>query len=183
MTFTGRVLGWLVMASTAIGAAAVMLMMLQIVADVLLKNLFEFPLPATTIFVAHYYMVVVAYLPVALAEKLNSHITVEILAQHFARRYRVWLTAVMWLASAVVAGAIAHRLWLEAMKKYDFGTFMIEQDVTFMIWPGYFVLPLGFGLFALVLLYRFACAVTGAASGLGEVVDDVDGQRVHQQAE
>lgn len=180
MILAGRCIGWLVMASTAVGAAAVMLMMLQIVVDVALKNLFSFPLPATTIFVAHYYMIVVAYLPVALAEKLNSHITVEILAQHFARRYRLWLMAVMWLVSGVVAAAIAHRLWGEAMKKYNFGTFMIEQDVTFMIWPGFFVLPVGFGLFALVLFYRFACAVTGAASGLGEVSDDADERRVQQ---
>lgn len=168
MTFAGRLLGWLVTASTVVGAAAVFLMMLQIVVDVVMKNLFEFPVPATTIFVTHYYMIVVAYLPVALAERLNNHITVEILVQHFARRVRIWLIAVMWLVSAVVAGAVTHRLWLEAVKKYDFGAFQIEQDVPFITWPSYFVLPAGFGLFTLILLYRFACAVTGAASGLGE---------------
>lgn len=177
MIVAGRLLGWLVTASTVIGAAGVVLMMLQIVVDVLLKNLFQTSIPATTIVVAHYYMVMIAFLPMALAEKLNAHITVEVLVQHFSTRVRSWMAAVTWLVSAIVTGAVAMRLWTEAVKKFQVGAFLIEQNVPIVIWPSYFVLPIGFGLFSLVLLYRFIRAVTGTASGLGETPMDAHDER------
>ena len=35
------------------------------------------------------------------------------------------------------------------------------NSVSVPIWPSYFVLPIGFGLLALVLFYRFASALSG----------------------
>ena len=55
MTLIGRLLGWLIVAATFLGAAAVILMMLQIVADVALKNLISWPIPLTSILVANYW--------------------------------------------------------------------------------------------------------------------------------
>lgn len=174
MKALGRVLAWIVAASTLIGAAAVVLMMLQIVADVLLKNLFTWPIPATSLIVSHYYMVIVAYLPVALSEKLNGHISVELVFRHFSERWQKVVVGIVWLVSAAVAGGIAHRLWFEALKKLSVEANVLESGLKIFIWPSYFVLPLGFGLFALVLLYRFACSVTGLSSGLGEVPYDAE---------
>lgn len=170
----GRLLAWIVAASTMVGAAAVVLMMLQIVADVVLKNLLSWPIPATSIVVSHYYMVIVAYLPVALAEKVNGHISVEIVFRHFSQRWQRFAIGCVWLVSAVVAGGIAHRLWFEAMGKLAVEANVLESGLKIFTWPSYFVLPFGFGLFCLVLLYRFACSVTGLASGLGEVAYDAE---------
>lgn len=179
MKALGRVLSWLVAASTMIGAAAVMLMMLQIVADVVLKNLFNWPIPTTSLIVSHYYMVTVAYLPVALSEKLNGHISVEVIFRQFSARWQKLVIGVVWLVSAVVAGGIAHRLWFEALKKMSVEANVLESGIKIFTWPSYFVLPLGFGLFALVLLYRFCCSTTGLASGLGETPFDAE---AHEQA-
>jgi len=165
---TGRLLSWLVAASTMVGAVALVLMMLQIVFDVVLKNIIDRPIPATSVIVANYYMVVVAYLPIALCEKLDRHISVEIVFQYFSKRFARWLLGVIWLFSAIVAGGVTYQLWLEALKKYAVGAFVMEQGYVVPVWPGTFVLPIGFGLLALVLFYRFCLNVSGLASGLGE---------------
>lgn len=170
----GRILSWAVAASIMIGAAAVVLMMLQIVADVLLKNIFAWPIPATSLIVSHYYMVIVAYIPLALSEKQNGHIAVEVLFRAFGERWKRLLIGIVWLVSAVVAGGIAHRLWFDAIMKFNVDANVLEAGLKVLIWPSFFVLPLGFGLFSLVLLYRFVISVTGLTSGLGETAFDAD---------
>lgn len=174
MTVIGRALNWIVVASTLVGAAAVILMMLQIVADVLAKNLFSAPLPLTSIFVANYYMVAVAFAPLALAEKLNRHIAVELIFHKLRLSWRRAVGAVACLVSAVVAGGVAWQLWGEAMKKFNSGTMIVEQSISMPTWPGYFFLPFGFGLFALTLLYRVATIATGISGGMGETPLEAD---------
>ncbi|MEC9345298.1 MAG: TRAP transporter small permease [Pseudomonadota bacterium] len=174
MKALGRILSWAVAASTMFGAACVVLMMLQIVADVLLKNIFAWPIPATSVIVSHYYMVAVAYIPIALSEKLNGHIAVEVLFRRFGQQWQRFLMGCIWLVSAIVAGGITHRLWFEAMKKFSVEANVLEAGLKIYTWPSHFILPVGFGLFCLVLLYRFVLSVTGLTSGLGETAFDAD---------
>lgn len=164
----GRVLSWAVTASTLVGAVAVILMMLQIVADVLLKNILSWPIPLTSVFVANYYMVIVAYIPLALTERMSRHISVELLFRHLSAQAQRWLGALVCLFAGTVAACIAWELWFEAMKKARVGSFIVEQSLAMPIWPSYFVLPIGFGLLAALLFYRVLVMVTGLSSGLGE---------------
>ncbi|MFV0475510.1 MAG: TRAP transporter small permease [Pikeienuella sp.] len=155
-------------------------MMLQIVADVLAKNLFSAPLPLTSIFVANYYMVFAAFAPLALAEKLNRHIAVELVWKNLAERPRRVVAAIACLASGIVCAGVAWQLWGEAMKKFRAGTLIVEQSVSMPTWPGYFVLPTGFGLLAAILFYRFATLTTGLAGGMGETPLDGDEPQFEQ---
>ncbi|WP_137389677.1 TRAP transporter small permease [Rhodoligotrophos defluvii] len=164
----GRLLAGMVTAATVIGAVAVVLMMLQIVADVVVRVGLNWRLPITTIIVANYYMVIVTYLPLALAEKLNRNISVEILFNHLSARWQHALGAGVLLFSGAVSAGLAWQLWVEAMKKYRIGAFIVEHELSAPIWPSYFALPLGFGLLSLLLFYRFACSIAGLSSGLGE---------------
>ena len=161
MKRVARLVGYLVTFSTLVGAAAVTLMMVQIILDVALRNLFQIAVPGTTTLITSYYMLIVAYLPLAVAERTDSHIAVEVVSQLLGEKLRAWLLALTWLVSAVVAGTVAYALWLEAMKAYSYGSFVIELNRSVPIWPGYFILPIGFGLYALVLAVRLGCAVTG----------------------
>lgn len=171
----GRLIAVLVTAATAVGAVAILLMMLQIVADVLLKNILSWPLPLTSIFVAHYYLVIAAFLPLALAEKLSRHISVELVFQHLGAAWKRWIGTVVCLFAGVVVAGLAWELWVEAGKKARAATFIVEQSISMPTWPSYYVLPVGFGLMALVLLYRSLVMITGLASGLGEApLEDTD---------
>ena len=168
MNVLGRILAGIVTVSTMVGAVALILMMLQIVVDVFLKNIISWPLPLTSIFVANYYMVIVAFLPLGLAEKLSRHISVELLFQYFSSRWQHWLGGCICLFAGIVSAGVAWQLWGEAMKRLRVGTFIVEQSISMPTWPSYFVLPIGFGLLALILFYRTVIIVTGLASGLGE---------------
>jgi TRAP-type C4-dicarboxylate transport system permease small subunit len=176
MIRTGKIIGLMVTISTVVGAAAVALMMVQIIMDVVLRNLFGIAIPGTTTSVTNYYMVIVAYLPLALAERMDSHIAVEVVARLLNQRLRQWLIAFTWALSALVTAVVTYALWGEAMKAYSYGSFVIEFNTPIPIWPGYFALPVGFGLYSLVLIYRLACAATGSDSdaGLGPRLSEED---------
>ena len=167
MIRTGRIIGFLVTLSTVLGAAAVLLMMFQIIFDVFLRNFFSRGVPGTTTLVTNYYMIIVAYVPLALAERMDSHIAVEVVSQLLSKRLRQWLIALTWALSGIVSGMVAWALWGEALKSYSYGSFVIEFNVPIATWPGYFALPLGFGLYSLILIYRLACAAVGVDASEG----------------
>ncbi len=132
MNVLGRILAGIVTVSTMVGAVALILMMLQIVVEVFLKNIISWPLPLTSIFVANYYMVIVAFLPLGLAEKLSRHISVELLFQYFSSRWQHWLGGCICLFAGIVSAGVAWQLWGEAMKRLRVGTFIVEQSISDM---------------------------------------------------
>ena len=71
MNFLGNLLSRLTAVSTFVGAAAIVLMIVHVSADVILRNLFLISIPATGAVVGNYYMAIVSFLPVALAGKLE----------------------------------------------------------------------------------------------------------------
>lgn len=168
MEIIGRVLARMVSAITLIGVLAIILMMMHITLDVAGKFLFNAPVPATISLVSNYYMVVVAFIPLALVETRNGHISVEVMTEFLPLRSQYHLYSWTYLVSAAVFGVLTWRTWLEAMRTYEAGTFMVEQGVKIITWPSYFFLPIGTGLMVAVLLYRWVLYVSGAKSGLGE---------------
>lgn len=159
-----RILSLLVTVSTLVGAVALGAMMLHIVVDVFLKNLLLRPIPLTSKFVANYYIVSVAFFPLALAAKLDRHISVELLFNHLSGRWRIACGATSFLFSSVVCAGVSWHLWFEALKRAKSGTFVVEQSISFPIWPSYFFLPIGFGLLALVFLSNAVKSVRGEYS-------------------
>lgn len=168
MALIGRLLSRVIDAVTWIGVLAIILMMVHITADVIGKFLFNAPVPATISLVSNYYMVVVAFIPLALVEKRNAHISVEVLTEFMPLRTQYHLFSWTYLVSAAVFGILAYRTGQEAMKTYEAGTFMVEQGVKIITWPSYFLLPLGTGLMTAAVIYRWVIYISGAKSGLGE---------------
>ena len=74
----GKILASLSQLWAFFACVAVVLMMAHISLDVLLRWI-GLPIPATVTIVPHYYMLPIVFLPLALAEKNDAHITVEIL--------------------------------------------------------------------------------------------------------
>ena len=142
-----------------IGAAIVLLMMLHIVVDVFLRFI-DVPLQATIEIVQAWYMVPIAFLPLAYVEKVNGHISVELVSQHFGLRTQQLLIAAVSLLSACYFGAFAWRTGIDAMGKYDVGE-MALGDVAIIVWPTRFVLPIGCGLILLFLIYKAVRLVRG----------------------
>lgn len=147
--------------TTVIGSIAVVLMMIHITVDVVGKFIFFQPVPATITLVSNYYMVVVAFLPLALAERRNSHISVEVLTEQFSMGLQRHLHGWTCLYSAVIFSLFTYRSMLDALDKYDLGSFIMEQGTKVPIWPGHFLLPIGAGLMVVMLLIRFVFYISG----------------------
>ena len=150
-------------------------MMLQVAADVVLKNLFAIRIPFTQALVTRWYMVGAAFLPLALTEILDRHIAVEVVYQPLPLGLRRALGGAVCLFAALVSGVAVPPLWEEAVKKMQAGAFVTENGSDIAIWGGYFFLPVGFALMTLVLAYRVLLLWTPMPSGLGEVPIDQPG--------
>ena len=167
MVRLGKILAFIIQLWAFFACVAVVLMMAHISLDVLLRWI-GLPIPATVTIVPHYYMLPIVFLPLALAEKNDSHITVEILVQLFRNRLQRILAVCGWLFSAGVFSILFYQTFLDALDKMSVGTFMIEVDWKIPIWASYFFLPVGFGFVIVVFLYKIIATITESESGLGE---------------
>lgn len=168
MQAIGRVLNVIIFVLTAFGGAAIMMMMLHISADVTGRYFFNKPLPATIAIVSNYYMVIAAFIPLALCQKRDAHISVEVVMQVFPQRVQRHAYSWAWLYSAAVFMLMTYTSWLQAETKRAAGSYIMELGFKVPVWPGYYLLPIGFSIVTMVLLYQFVLYLTGAKSGLGE---------------
>lgn len=148
-----------------VGAAAVVAMLLHVVVYVVMRHVAAAPVPATIEIVSYYYMVAIAFLPVAWAERRGDMITVEVFENLFAPAVRRWNGVLVSLICFLAYCTLTYTTWTVAMREFDTGSFVISLDVALPTWPGYFALPAGFGLAALVSLFHAVDAAAGGARG------------------
>jgi TRAP-type C4-dicarboxylate transport system permease small subunit len=165
----GTVLSRLTAASTFVGVAAVLLMIVHVTADVIMRNIFLIPIPATGGIVANYYMPVVSFLPVALAGKLEQHIAVDVVFDRLPKKLQNCNLLLVRLIIAVAAGGAAYGFLLDAIQKYQLNSYVLEMSFRIANWPGYFMLPIGFGLWSAINIYRIVAQLTGYEDMLAPV--------------
>lgn len=168
MQSLGRVIGALSRGATILGGLAIALMMLHVSADVVMRYVFNRPMPGTLTVVTYYYMIFATFLPLAFAERRRSHISVEILTDLMPARPRHHLQGWMLLLTATVMGLLAWRTLDAALKAHRLGASQLQGDTAIPVWPAYFALPVGAGLMAAVLLLRFLSYLTGRPDGHDE---------------
>jgi TRAP-type C4-dicarboxylate transport system permease small subunit len=147
-----------------LGAIGVIAMLVHITGYVIMRNIASSPIPATVEIVSHYYMVAIAFLPVAWAERRGDMITVEIFSSLLVGRIGR-INAIF--VSVVTTGAylaLTYTTWLVAMRQFSARSYVISLSVAIPVWPSYFILPVAFALAAFVALYRgFVPQVQGSA--------------------
>lgn len=146
-----------------IGALGVMALLIHVALDVTLRNLFDRPIPATNEIASRYYMVLIAFLPLAWVERSNSMVSVEVLDEVLPKSAIRLSDILVALIATVIYGTIAWVCWLEAVDAWSAGSFVDVLGHKVAVWPTYFLPPAGFGLAALVTLLRGARKLTGAA--------------------
>ena len=153
MTRLGRLLDRLTDGCAVIASLSLALMLVHICADLLSRNLFNWPLPGTIEIVQSWYMVPIAFLPLALAERAEQHIVIEIVSQRLRIDVQRWLRVVASLLSAAYFSLIAWVCWGSALKKMAEGEYQ-RGPAEVVIWPTRFAIPLGCALLALVLIAK-----------------------------
>ncbi len=149
-----RVLSW-------VGTACILLMMLHVAADVVMRYLFNSPLPGTLNIVSRYYMVAVVFLSLAVAERQDAHISVEILYDRLPAGARRALAPLAWLLTALTFAAIAVRSGEVAWSKTLIRASVDEGTTTIPVWQSYWLVAIGSALVAILALWRLALALLG----------------------
>lgn len=163
----GKVISAVVTACSGVAGILVVLLVAHVSVDVVMRYVFETPLNATILYVSAFYMVAISFLPLALVEQKNMHISVELLAERFPTKIQTFLAFLAALMTALVTATVAVRTGQEALAKYATGAFSIESGGKIITWPTYFFLPVGFGMMAVVSAWKAIALALGRDSGLG----------------
>jgi len=137
-----------------VGALAILALMLHVVIDVTLRNAANVAIPATYEIVTHYYMIALAFIPLAWVEKSGGMVQVEVLEPLLGPRGLAWSDRLVALIATVIYAALAWFTWLTALRNFDAGVFVMAQNTRVPTWPAFFLLPLGFALAALTTALR-----------------------------
>lgn len=143
-----------------VAGAALVLMMLQITADVLLRTVVGTPLPQTIEFVSFYYMLAVVFLPLGVVEFAGHHVSVNLLSARLGRGGRRLLQLLAMVAGFGYFALMTYETAQSAAENYVIGEYLMGA-FALPTWPGRFFLPVGCGLYTLVLLYRIAQVLGG----------------------
>lgn len=153
-----RAIGWL---TTILGATALLLMGLQITVDVLGRNLAGQAIPATADLVGKYYMVAVSFLPLALTQIHRRHIEATIFTDRLTGGPRRVIEGLGVAIAIGVFALLAYGTTLEALKNTERRSYVEAGLIHVPTWPSYWILPLSFGLMAMVLALQLPATLSG----------------------
>jgi TRAP-type C4-dicarboxylate transport system permease small subunit len=138
-----RVIRWVALALTFISGIALLLMMVQTVVDILMKNFLGRPIEGNLEIMSVYHMVAIVFLPLAIVELKHEHITVDLLVRLFPAWLRRITDTLGYLVAAIFFGILAYQTWLDAMKAFRIDEILMTS-ILITIWPAKFSLPIGF---------------------------------------
>lgn len=155
---------WIANAVGLMGAIGVVVMMLHITVDVLCRIFLGSPLVGTNEIVSRYYMIAVAFLPLAWVEHRNGMIAVELFDSFLGRRARLagdLLVAVVSIAALLL---ITWTSWHEAVAAFHKDAFVMAVGNRIPVWPTYYMIPVGCFLAAILVALRAVMLMIGPAS-------------------
>ncbi|WP_158971252.1 TRAP transporter small permease [Chachezhania sediminis] len=157
-----RVLSAVIRGVAVAAGLSVFLMMVQVALDVALRAVFGTGIPGTLTIVSYYYMVIVAFVPLAFAELRRAHIQMELVTEMMSRPMARQVTGWQLLPVGLITGGLAWRGYEEAVKQMARGASQVQGLTTIETWPATFALPLGAGLMTLLVALRFVEFLLGA---------------------
>lgn len=143
---------------------AIMAMMFHIVIDVALKYFLNDPIDGTTEIVAAYYMVATVFLPLAYVTATEGHLFVELFTSRLKKRPLAVLTFFTMLLTLLYLFAMIYWMIHEAIEQTKSGEAWETSVELVAVWPSRWLLPIGLGAMALVVIVQ---AVRTVRDGLG----------------
>lgn len=132
----------------ALAIVAAFAMMTHVSVDVFARTVLNAPLRQTNQMVAAYYMIAVAFLPIALLGKHDDHISVDV----FTSDMRPWMRRVLAVFTTLLGMAymfvFTWQSWISAARRTSQGEVLEISGGYMFVWPGRWLLPLaGLSLF------------------------------------
>lgn len=132
------------------GSIPLILMLGYVVASSIGRYAFDSPLPATTEFVARWWMLPVAYFGLLVAHQRQEHIRVTLLADRLGDRARRRLQLFAESLFMIYVAAIGWNGLVSANMARSRGEYGVDSGLA--VWPSRYVIPVAaFGTVALVL--------------------------------
>jgi TRAP-type C4-dicarboxylate transport system permease small subunit len=135
------------------------MMMMHITVDVAGRVLFNNPLVGTIEIVAAYYMVAIAFLPLAYIVGNEGHIVVELFTRGLSPRGLFRLSTFVDIVTFAYMCLFAWQTGIEAVEQTEVGEVWETATGFVAVWPSRWLLPAGCALMAAFLLYRIVRAV------------------------
>ncbi len=135
---------------------SVLLMMLQVMADVIGKYVFHMPVPSTAEVVANYYMIACVFLSLAAIEARGSAIAVDLIYDQANETWRMLMRKGGQIVTFVFYGGLGWFSWDVAMRAYRINE-SVDGLWRVIVWPAKFMLPLGCAVACLILLIKIFC--------------------------
>lgn len=151
-----------------IGGVGVALMLLHIIADVMSRNVLNYALPATIEIVSRYYMVAVAFLPLAWIELRNEMISVEVGQSLLRGKVLMANNALIAVVCAFTYALLAYSSWGIAVTQYANSAFVVSLSTKLAVWPTYFLPPVGFCLASAACTLKIFLAFKPGPVAVGE---------------
>jgi len=150
-----------------VAGAAIIVLMLHICADVAGKYFFNQPIVGTLEIVSRYYMVACVFLPLAFVQLHRKHLVVEMFTMGLSARRRAALDAGVALLGLAYVTLLTWLVFGRAVAATRDNEFLSLTFYDLPAWPARWLLPISFGLFALILLAQFIDDVRFAVTGSG----------------
>ena len=144
-----RHLHWVHRLLMFVAVAIGILMMLHVSADVIARGLFGHSLPAVGEITASYYMIIVAFMPLAFVTYTDTHLSADLFSNMFSQRFkRVQIVLVDLLTIAYLA-VIGWQAVASATKRTASNELVQISGGFLPIWPARWLLPIA--IFAMIL--------------------------------
>lgn len=138
-----------VQATSFLAGIVLVLMAIHVTADVVGKQLFGYPIPATLEFVSSYYMVAIVFLPLGAVTLEKGHLIVELFTQGLTEGRIALLTFV---ASTLAAAYVVAIFWFsfqQAVHATQTGEVWETANADLPTWIARWFVPIGcFGMLA-----------------------------------
>lgn len=166
-----RILDFVVMLAAWIAVIATIMMMLQVTADIIGREVFNAPITGTIEIASAYNMAALSFLPLALIARERGHILVELFTGWMKPTGRSLLDGFVGIVTVLYTGAFAWKAFEVAIEKTHLREAK-EAGIGFVeIWPARWLVAIGFGLMACYVLVNM---LQDFKTGLSKSSDKTD---------
>ena len=137
----------------------IFLMMLHVVLDVLSKYLLNEPIVGTLEIVSNYYMVAIVFLPLAVVQRHDGHVKVEVFTNSLPKRLIVVFDVFAAILTLVYVSLMTWLVLLEAVDQTVIRE-KLQVGISLMpVWPARWFAPIGGALFILAIIMTLGVCI------------------------
>lgn len=168
MKFLHRIVSRVADALFAVSLVAGALMMAHVTIDVLSRTFLNHPLPGTGEITASYYMIAVAFLPLAWVTLRDEHVTADIFVSALPGPMRAVIALLVDVLIIVYVTAFVWQTWISALSKTQRGEVWEILGGFLPIWPTRWLLPVAGAAMVLTMIFRLLAKLTHTNPVTGE---------------